>query len=640
MKRSPDRHEAGLASGKPKRMPPQLWSTTAAPVSLPRDRTAIDERYTWNLHDIFTGWPEWDAACRRLSDAIESFAAMQGTLGRGPGRLIHALKEMDAAGQLAYKVWYFVALKYDEDQRDNEANARRQDVQTLLARWAQVTSWFNPELLKIPLDTVRGWMARDPELAVYRFAIEEIYRQQEHVLDEDGERILALSARVQDGAHDAYEALSTADIKYPTITLSDGQAVQITYSRYRALLDTCRVQSDRALAFSALHETFAANANTYAALYNAVLQRDWFAARARHYKTTLDSALFGNAIPTTVVENLIETAKSGVAPFQRYHALRRQWLELESYHIYDASLPILEFDQHYRYDDVLEWLVASVAPLGAEYQGLMQAGFNGRWIDVYENVGKRSGAYSAPVYGVHPYMLLNYNDTLDAVFTLAHEMGHSMHTLLTHEAQPFVYSNYTIFVAEVPSTLSEALLLEFMLARSQDPRERAVLLQHAIDGIVGTFYTQVLFADFELQAHRLVEDGKAVTSDTLGDIYFSLLRQYYGEALTYDELSRVTWARIPHFYASPFYVYQYATCYASSAKLIREITSGPAERRREAVHRYLELLRAGGSDHPITLLARAGVDLRAADAVQAVVDELSRLVDRLESELNELGGTA
>jgi oligoendopeptidase F len=617
-----------------------VHATPAPAAAGPRDRATIPEPYTWNLADIYQDWPAWDAACRDLSETIESFAALQGTLGRGPDRLLAALQAMDAAGQLAYKVWYFVALRYDEDQRDTDANARRQDVQSLLARWTQVTSWFNPELLKIPLETVRRWMDELAALAVYRFALEEVYRQQEHVLDEDGERILALAARVQEGAHEAYEALSTADIKYPSITLSTGESVQVTYGKYRALLDTCRVQADRALAFQALHETFAANVHTYAALYNGVLQRDWFAARARHYKTTLEAALFGNAIPASVVETLIETARTGVDPFRRYHRLRRRRLGLETYHVYDTAVPIVEFERHYAYADVLQWLVESVAPLGEDYQTRMQAAFAGRWIDVYENQGKRAGAYSAPVYGVHPYMLMNYNDTLDSVFTLAHEMGHSMHTLLTHETQPFVYSNYTIFVAEVPSTLSEALLLEYMLTRSTDARERAVLLQHAIDGIIGTFFTQALFADYELQAHRLVEAGRAVTSDSLGEIYLSLLHEYYGDALDYDELSRVTWARIPHFFGSPYYVYQYATCYASSAKLVRELLDGTEAVRREAVTRYLALLRAGGSDHPMRLLARAGVDLREASTVQAVIDELARLVGRLERELDALAAPA
>src|SRR5207302_5815756 len=261
------------------------------------------------------------------------------------------------------------------------------------------------------------------------------------------------------------------------------------------------------------------------------------------------------------------------------------------------------------YEDVLAWLPASVEPLGGGYQRQVREALESRWIDVYENPGKRSGAYSAPVYGVHPYMLLNYNDTLDAVFTLAHEMGHSMHTILSNAHQPFVYSAYTIFVAEVPSTLSEALFLEHMLAQATDDRERIVLLQHAIDGIVGTFYTQVMFADYELQAHRLVEEGRPVTSEGLGDIYMDLLRAYHGDALDCDELSRVTWARIPHFFSTPYYVYQYATCFASSAQLMKQITSGSEDDRRGAVDRYLGLLKSGGSDHPIPLLQRAGVDL-------------------------------
>jgi len=612
------------------------FAPSAPAAHAPRERDQIADRYKWKLDDIFHSWSEWEQACRDLGAITDRFEALQGTLARGAGRLSTALATMDEAGQLAYRVWYFAALSYDEDQRDNVVNARRQDVQALLARWSQVTSWFNPELLKIPLETVRGWMREDPALAVYGFAIEEIYRLQEHVLDEDGERLLALSSRLQDNAHDTYEALSTADIKYPTITLSDGRQVQLTYGQYRALLDRCRVQADRAAAFQAFHETFASTVNTYASLYAGVLQRDWFAARARHYTTTLDAALFGNAIPPTVVETLIATARAGVGPFQRYHRLRKRWLGLDSYHVYDTSVPLVAVDRQYAYEEVLPWIVESVAPLGAAYRAQMQRGFAERWIDVYENAGKRSGAYSAPVYGVHPYMLLNYNETLDAVFTLAHEMGHSMHTLLANAAQPFVYSSYTIFVAEVPSTLSEALLLRHMLAHSNDPRERAVLLQHAIDEIVGTFYTQVLFAEFELEAHRAVEAGKPVTAESLGELYLGLMRHYYGDVADYDELSRVTWARIPHFFGSPYYVYQYATCYASSAKLMAEICDEDPVRHQAAVSRYTQLLEAGGSGHPMALLRAAGVDLGEAATVEAVVRELDRLVGQLEAELVQI----
>jgi oligoendopeptidase F len=285
---------------------------------------------------------------------------------------------------------------------------------------------------------------------------------------------------------------------------------------------------------------------------------------------------------------------------------------------------------------VLDWIVESVAPLGERYQQRMRDGFAGRWIDVYENDGKRSGAYSAPVYGTHPYMLLNYNDTLDDVFTLTHEMGHSMHTILSHETQPFVYSNYTIFVAEVPSTLNEALLLEYLLERSTDPAERIVLLQHAIDNITGTFYTQVLFADYELRAHRLAERDQPITADILTGIYRSLLTDYYGDAVDIDELTGITWSRIPHFYNSPYYVYQYATCFASAARLAQEIAQGSAAARGAARERFLDLLRSGGSDYPMEQLRRAGVDLSQPDTVRAVVNQLDGLVTRLEKEMASL----
>jgi oligoendopeptidase F len=609
---------------------------TAHPPQL-RERADIDTRYKWDLTDIFAAWPDWQAAFDDLDAKIGAYAALQGTLAQGPDRLLAAMKLSDDIGQLTYKVWYFASLKYDEDQRDNALNARRQQVQILFAKASQAMAWFNPEMLKVPLPTVQQWMIDNGELAVYRFALEDLYRQQEHVLDDKGERLLSLSSRFSTNPNDAYAALSTADIKYPAVPLSTGGEVTLTYGAYRAILATNRRQGDRAAAFRAFHSLYAANINTYASLYNGVLQRDWFYAQARDYRSTLDSALHGNNIPPAVVENLIESTKAGTEPLRRYHRLRKRVLGLETYHTYDGTIPLVEFDRKYPYDTVVDSLPPSVSPLGAEYQRHMRDALAGGWIDVYENPGKRSGAYSAPVYGVHPYMLLNHNDTLDAAFTVAHEMGHSMHTILSNAHQPFVYSAYTIFVAEVPSTLSEALFLDYMLAKATDDLERIVLLQHAIDGIAGTFYTQVLFADFELQAHRLAEEGQPITGEVLGDIYFNLMKSYYGDALDYDELSRVTWARIPHFFSTPYYVYQYATCFASSAQLIKQLTTGADGDRAAAIDRYLTLLKSGGSDHPMTLLQRAGVDLSKPETVRAVVDQLDGLVTKLEGAIEALG---
>jgi oligoendopeptidase F len=603
-----------------------------APQARSRRREDIPERFKWNLADIFASWDAWQAAYTQLEAGIERYGALKGTLAQGPDRLLQAFRLSEELGQLAYRVWYYPSLQYDEDQRDNTVNARRQQVQILFARWKQAESWFNPELLQIPIETVRAWMDREEPLRLYRFAIEDLYRQQEHVLDEAGERLMSLASRLASSPNDSYWALSTADAKFPSITLSSGETVTVSYGQYRAILATRREQVDREKAFTALHETYRASLNTYATLYNGVCQRDLFQARARGYASTLDAALHGDNIPTSVVENLIETTRAGTEPLRRYHRLRRKVLGVPSYQVYDFSIPLVTFEKKYQYDDVLDWIVDSVAPLGAAYQERLRTGFGGRWIDVYENEGKRSGAYSAPVYGTHPYMLLNYTDTLDDVFTTAHEMGHSMHTILSHETQPFIYSNYTIFVAEVPSTLSEALLLEYMLARSTDPSERIVLLQHAIDNITGTFYTQVLFADYERRAHRLAEKDQPITSEILTEMYTQLLKDYYGDAIDMNALTGITWARIPHFFNSPYYVYQYATCFASAAKIAQQIM-GDGASAADARERYLTLLRSGGNDYPMEQLRKAGVDLSQPDTVRAVVDQLDGLVSRLEREL-------
>ena len=596
-------------------------------------RDQIPERYRWDLSAICLDWDEWGRSFRRLEEAIDSFAHLRGSLANGPSDLLVALRAMDDVGSLSYRVWYYAALHYDQDQRSNEANARRQQVQIAFARQQQSSAWFNPELLAIPLDTIRQWMEADDALAVYRFAVESLFHEQEHVLDERGERLLSYASRFNSAPSDSYSALTTADRKFPTITLSTGESVTLTYGQYRAILETNRQQEDRAAAYKAFHQAYADNQNTYAAMYNGVLQRDWFHARARGYANTLDAALHGNDIPSSVVENLIRVTKAGVEPLRRYHRLRRRVLGVDSYKLHDLFVPLARHDERYPYDEVGELIIESVVPLGAEYQSHVRAAFRERWIDVFENSGKRSGAYSAPVYGTHPYMLLNFNETLDAVFTLAHEMGHSMHTLLAHRSQPFVYAGYTIFVAEVPSTLNEALFLDLMLTRARSREERAVLLQHAVDSIAGTFYTQVMFADFELQAHRLVEADEPVTAEALNAIYEGLLRDYYGDAVDYDTLARHTWARIPHFFGSPYYVYQYATCFATTARLMQDIRSDKPDVAADGVERYLALLRAGGSDFPMKLLAQAGVDLGQPDTVQAVSQELDTLVARLEREL-------
>jgi oligoendopeptidase F len=595
-----------------------------------RNRADISDAHKWKLDDIFPDWSAWEAALAVLERRIGEYAALKGTLAHGATQLLKAYRLNDELGQLAYTVYYYPALKYDEDQRDNRVNARRQQVQALMARWQEETSWLSPELLAIPLDSVRAWMNANPDLALYRFSIEEIFRQQEHVLDEKGEHLMSLSTRLSGAPNEAYQALSTADAKFPDVVLSTGETLTMSYGQYRAVLATNRHQADRRAAFLAHYGTYQQSLNTYASLYHSVCQRDWFHARSRGYKSTLEAALHGNNIPRAVVDTLIQATRAGVEPLRRYHRLRRRALKLDKYFPYDFSIPITEWDRRYAYDDMLAPIVASTATLGPDYQARMWRGFRERWIDVFENDGKRSGAYSAPVYGVHPYMLMNWSDTLDDVFTLAHEMGHSMHTMLSHERQPFVYSDYTIFVAEVPSTLSEALLLDHLLEHATDKTEQMVLLQHAIDNITSTFYTQVLFAYFELAVHELVEKDEPITSEVLNALYKERFEAYYGDSVDIEPLTPITWARIPHFFNSPYYVYQYATCFASAAKLAREIATGSDAARAGARERYLNLLGAGGNDHPMTLLKGAGVDLSEPSTVRAVVDQLDGLVGRLE----------
>ena len=607
--------------------------TSPSSALLTPERSDVDPAHTWDLSAIFPSWEAWDAAMTDLEQRIEAFKAFAGTLGQGSAQLRSACELHDAIGQLSYRVWFYPSLAYDQDQRDNASAARRQRVQLLFARLEHATSWLNPELLTVPLASLRAWLDADPAFGVYRFAVEDLFRKQAHVLDLNGERLLSLASRLTGASKDAYEALSTADAKFPTIALSTGASVDVSYGQYRRVLATSRVAADRRAVYEAHYDVFGANRNTYASLYNGVLHRDWFQARARGYQTTLDAALFGNAIPPDVVTTLIAETRAGVEPFRKYHRLRRRVLGLDSYTPADAYVPLVEHDVHYEYDDVREWIVQSTARLGADYQRHVREAFERRWIDVYENKGKRSGAYSAPVYGAHPYMLLNYNDTLDAVFTLAHEMGHSMHTLLAHASQPFVYAGYTIFVAEVPSTLNEELLLEFMLEQATTTDERTMLLQHAIDGIVGTFYNQVLFADYELEAHRMVERDEPITADSLSALYTRTVDAYWGDAITRDDRTAWTWARIPHFYQSPYYVYQYATCMASTAALMQEVGSADPVRRAAGVDRYLALLRAGGSEHPMTLLKQAGVDLSQPTAIRALVQRFDRLVGKLESAL-------
>lgn len=563
---------------------------------------------------------------------MEAFAKLKGTLAQGPAAVLKAYRDFDDIGKQQYLVYRYPQLQRDVDTRDQAMAGRFQRVGAVFAKFDTATSWFTPELLKVPQPTMQRWITETPALAPYRFTILDNYRQQKHVLDEAGERLLSLAGQFNRSPQAAYQELSTSDIKFPTIKLADGKDVLLSPGNYSALLDSNPNQADRAKAAAAHVGTYGATANTYAALYNGIAQRNWFLAQARNFPATLDAALDGNNVPRAVVETLVETTRAGTAPLQRYLRLKKKLLGLQEFHLYDNFVPVFRSDKTYPYETAKEAALVSMAPLGAEYSAKFRQFVSGGRIDVYENEGKKSGAYSAGVYGVGPYQLLNYNDTLDSMFTFAHEAGHAMHTVLSYDNQPFVTSGYTIFVAEVASTTNERFLLEHLLKQTSDPKERFLLLQHSVQAIVNTFYTQVMFADFELQAHRLVEKGQPVTTEVLNTIYAGLMKTYYGDAVTLDDFYKFTWSRISHFFESPYYVYQYATCFASSAQLFDAMTSGPEAARQAAAERYLTLLKSGGNDHPMAQLKKAGVDLTQRATVQAVVDQMDALVTRMEAE--------
>lgn len=611
-----------------------LTALLALPAFAATDRADADVDRKWDFSHIYASPELWQTDYERIDELIEQMSALKGELANSPENVLRYYQLQDEGGQLSYKVYAYVALQGDLDLADNELQAKRQEVSALFARWGQATSWFTPELLEIPYDEMKGWLDSNLDLGLYRFAIDEVYRQQEHVLDESGEHLLSLQSRFNSAPSDIYAMLTTADQEWPTVTLSDGEEVQVSGGQYYARLQTERVREDREAVWRAFFETYESKINTYASIYNGICQRDWAQAQSRGYDNTLEAALDGNAIPTQVVETLIDVTRKGSAPLQRYYELRRKALGLDAHAIYDGYLSLVADEHSYDYPEARDWVIESVAPLGKEYQDKLDHGLHNNWVDVYETQGKRSGAYSMGVYGVHPYVLMNYNDTMNDVFTLAHEMGHAMHSVLASETQPFVYSSYTIFVAEVASTLNEGLLLDYLLAKTDDPAVRVGLLQHAIDQIALTYYRQVAFADFELEAHRMAERGEPITADGLNALYHGLLKEYYGEKTDLDELYGITWSRIPHFYRTPYYVYQYATCFASSAKLLEEMRTGD---REQAVDRYLTLLSSGGNDHPVRQLQKAGVDLTDPNTVQAVIDQMDVLVGQLEVELERMG---
>jgi oligoendopeptidase F len=600
-------------------------------------RSEIDNKYKWNMTDFCPDWAEWDKELETLKSMMKEIPQYKGQIKDDSKKFVELIKLEEKMGRLLDKLYVYVYMLKDLDSKDEVSSVKLQEIQAIYTEYSVSAAWITPEILQIPKETMERWIEENPELKDNRFGLMEIYRLQGHVLDEGKEKLLSYYGQYMGAPHDIYAELSISDMKWNEVKLSDGYEGPVTNGVYSKVLATNRNQEDRKKAFEALYGAFDNNKNTYGAIYRALLQRDVASSKGRNYNSSLEKALEPKNVPTEVYTTLLKSAIDNNAPLQRYVNLRKKALGLKEYHYYDNSINIVEYDKTFDYDVAKEMVYNSVAPLGEDYSAKMNRAISEGWIDVFETENKRSGAYSIGIYDVHPYMLLNYQSTLDDVFTLAHELGHTLHTMLSNENQPYATHDYTIFVAEVASTFNERLLLDYMIKNSNDPIEKIALIEQALGNIVGTFYIQTLFANYEYQAHKLIEEGKAVTPDVLSGIMDNLFKEYFGDSITMDELQKIIWARIPHFFNSPYYVYQYATSFASSANLYDRITNTKysEEERTKAKEDYLTLLKSGGNDHPMNQLKKAGVDLEKVESFHAVAVEFDRLLDILEEELNK-----
>ena len=598
------------------------------------ERSEIKQEYKWNLSDIYENYSAWEKDFEKVGELKGELAKFKGQFGN-EGKLLEFFQKQEEMDKISYKLYRYPQLARDLNSSDKDAVEHLQKVQFLFAEISTELSWVNSELVD-NRENIEKWIEKK-EFDDYRFGLKNLFRLQKHILEEKESKLLSYYSSFFSAPRSIYSEVTVTDVEWPQVTLSSGEKVDVTPANYSKILSTNRNQEDRKLMFQTFYTIYEKKKNTIAAIYNSILQKGIASKKAYNYDSFLLSHLESDNIPEEIYLNLVNTAKNNTKPLQRYLKLRKKILGLEKYYNFDGSINLIEFDKEYEYDDAKEIVLNSVAPLGKDYVEKMKKAISEGWLDVFEAKGKRTGAYSAGVYGVHPYMLLNYNKTLDSVFTLAHELGHTLHTLYSDENQPFSMADYTIFVAEVASTFNERLLLDYMLENTNDPKERIALLEQEIGNIVGTFYFQALLADYEYQAHKLAEAGKPITAEVLSKIMKDLFDKYYGDIIEKDDLIYIFWARVPHFFNSPFYVYQYATCFASSAILYEKmINSSDESKRKETLDKYIQLLSSGGNDFPMEQLKKAGVDLSKIETIEAVARQFDLLLDKLEAEIGKL----
>ncbi len=589
------------------------------------ERSEIDEQYKWDLSHFYTSPSAWEMDLKACEQMIEKAAAMRGKVSEAPATLAEFLELRDELYQKLERVFAYTMLLRDQDTREAEPKAMYQRAQNLAVKLGEATAWFEPEILALPEGRLMEWVRTTPALEVYRHYFANLLRQQEHVLSAREEELLAMASKVAATPQQAFTMLTNADMSFPTIKDEDGKEVELSEGRYSKFM-LSKDRDVRRAAFKGTLGAYLEFKNTIAALLAGSIQKDVFNARARGYDSAVHAALAPDNVPVEVYTNLIDTIHEHLPKLHRYMEIRRQQLGVDRVHLYDTFVPLVESEPpQIAYDDAVATIIKALAPLGAEYLSPMKDGFASRWIDVYETKGKRSGAYSMGIYATHPNILLNYNDTYNEMFTVAHEMGHSMHTWFTQNNQPPIYGDYPIFLAEVASTCNEVILADFLRKRAKDHEEKLFLVNLELESIRGTVINQTMWAEYEMLLHDQAEKGQPLTYESMAETYKGLVEKYFGPAYAHDEEVSGYWVRIPHFYRG-FYVYKYATSYCASVALAqRVLTQEPAK-----VDAYLGFLKAGSSDYPIDILEDAGVDMSTPKPIHATMELFGELLDELE----------
>lgn len=592
-------------------------------------REDVPEQLKWDVASVFADDSEWEQAYRQAEELLSGAEGFAGTLGESAGRLAEYLGWREVLLQKLDRLFLYAQMKRDEDNGNHVYQGLADRAQNLGVRVSAALSFEDPEFLAIGDEKLQGWLEQ-PELTLYRRFFAEILRMRPHIRTQEEEEILALSGEVMAAPRAIFGMFNNADIKFPAVRDENGELVEITHGNYLRFMESGD-RKVRQAAFEGLYNTYEAHKNSLAAMLSANVKKNVFASRVRHYDSALAAALFGEAIPQQVYDSLIEGVRANLPTFYKYLDLRRKALGVEELHMYDIYVPLVQDNQRdIPYEEAVQTVLDALQPLGEEYVRIAATAFEDGWVDVAENRGKTSGAYSSGVYGTKPFILLNYQGNLNSVFTLAHELGHSMHSYYSNKTQPYIYSDYEIFVAEVASTVNETLLLRHLLNKEQDKQRRLMLVNHYLDDFRGTVFRQTMFAEFEKLIHAAAEGGKALSCKFMQDAYYRLNLDYFGEGMVVDRAIDMEWSRIPHFYRS-FYVYKYATGMSAATALAAGILSGQPEKVRD----YIGFLSGGSSKSPIELLRGAGVDMESPDTVQRAMDVFAGMVDELEGLLGE-----